>query len=201
MLCAWDWCDQRVGPCLGWSSAPEWWRNKPRTEAHAQGSWSCVPGGSRACQGQAVSWLDHCWAPGSVLSWKLSTHAVILDVKLSGSASMVQCSTVLMQHCCCLGCGFLCRAKDLSQDMMQPQSLLVCLCSCVVPHRHILFSVQIPWSPPVTMNRTGLAITNLRLHGPDKHHLWPWFRTNRLIHTIACRSDACWVEHGTLLLG
>lgn len=92
---------------MGWISALEWWRSKPRTEAYAQRSWSCVPGGSRACQGQAVSWLDHCWAPGSVLSWKPLTHAVILDMKLSGSASLVQCSlgTVLMQHCCCLGCG------------------------------------------------------------------------------------------------
>lgn len=73
---------------------------------HLSSSLSCVTGGNRACQDQAVSWLDHCWATGSAFSWKLLKHTMIIHMKLSGSASMVQCSinTVLMQQCCYLGC-------------------------------------------------------------------------------------------------
>lgn len=39
------------------------------------GSLSCVSGGSGACQEQAVSWLDHCWATGSAPVETLGTHS------------------------------------------------------------------------------------------------------------------------------
>lgn len=158
-----------------------------------------MPGGSRACQGQAVSWLHPCWPPGSVLSWKPS---VTLDMTLW------KCLCGAVQHGHCASAAVLLCGLELPRwgqgaqpgpgAALKPPGVALVLCC---PHRPILVSVQVPWSPPVPMHRTGLARTNLRLHGPDKHHFWAWFRTNRLIHTIACRSDACWVDLSTLLLG
>lgn len=48
------------------------------------------------------SWLDHCWAPGSVFSWKLWAHTVI-----SGHKTLWKCLRGAVQHGHCASAAVL----------------------------------------------------------------------------------------------